>query len=233
VQIVVNHLTRMTHPRICVAGVSRETGAHVRPTTPRSDPITRDLLREEGGPFAIGAVVDLGRVTPRGHPPEVEDHVYATVRARLVGDLDGDEYIEVLERASTQDLAQAFGPALNAMPNDKYAVEIGEGAASLAVLKLRGTPRVHVNSFGRLRLRLSDPDDAADLSVADIRFYERDHATIRRDVVADVSHRLARRVDCYVMVGLSRPFEGGADHEVHWAQANGLCLVDRPTGDTP
>ena len=73
-RIIVNHVTRMkTDSRICVAGINPETFEHVRPTRPQTDPITRALLREEGGPFGMGAVVDLGKVVPEPSPPETEE----------------------------------------------------------------------------------------------------------------------------------------------------------------
>jgi hypothetical protein len=49
----------MTGSRICVAGIDTKTYRHVRPVTPPSDPLTRALLRENGGPF--GAVGRWGR----------------------------------------------------------------------------------------------------------------------------------------------------------------------------
>lgn len=69
-RIIVNHLTRMTNPRICVAGIDVDTYDHVRPTTHANDLITRAMLREHGGPFGVGALVDLGPVEPRPTVPE-------------------------------------------------------------------------------------------------------------------------------------------------------------------
>ncbi len=231
-QIVVNHLTRMGAPRICVAGIALATGEHVRPTTSKTDLITRELLRTNGGPLGVGAVVDPGPVTPAGNPPEVEDHRFATTALGHVRDMPGDEYLEVLEGVACASLEAAFGPALKAMPNDKWAIEVGEGTASLAVLKPRGQVRLRTD-FGKPRLTLSYPDDAAHLSVGDVRFYEADHSTIEDRVYNDVRARLSIGVDAYVMLGLSRPFEGSADHEMHWLQVNGICLVDRPVGNVP
>jgi hypothetical protein len=73
-RIVVNHVTRMTAPRICVAGVDPKALEDVRPTTTANNPITRELPREEGGPFGIGAVVELGSTQRVSTPPETEDH---------------------------------------------------------------------------------------------------------------------------------------------------------------
>jgi hypothetical protein len=58
-RIVLNHLTRMEAPRICIAGIDPRANQHVRPITGHSNPLTRDLLAREGGPFAIGTLVEL------------------------------------------------------------------------------------------------------------------------------------------------------------------------------
>ncbi len=81
-RIVVNHLTRMRAASICVAGIDLDTGRHVRPITRGG--LTRDHLHENGGPFALGAIVELGATTPNPNPPEVEDHWFWPDRARLV-----------------------------------------------------------------------------------------------------------------------------------------------------
>ena len=46
----------------------------------------------------------------------------------------------------------------------------------------------------------------------------------------DVNARPAQGVPAYIMLGLSRPFQG---EDQHWLQVNGVCLVDRPIGETP
>jgi hypothetical protein len=43
---------------------------------PTIAPLTRDLLASEGGPFAIGTLVELGEVTPHPEAPETEDHLF-------------------------------------------------------------------------------------------------------------------------------------------------------------
>jgi hypothetical protein len=71
--IVVNHLTRMEVPRICVAGIDPLTGRHVRPVTRLTDRLTRTML----GTFSLGALVDIGRATP---VPQAPDPPQATTR---------------------------------------------------------------------------------------------------------------------------------------------------------
>jgi hypothetical protein len=233
-RIVVNHVTRMSFPRICVAGVDTQTFEHVRPTTKPFDPITRSLLRERGGPFGMAAVVDLGAVVPEPTPPETEDHQFKIAAVRHVEDMEGDEFLELLDQMSAPDLACAFGPALERV-GWKYAVEVGRGERSLAVVRARKRLDLAVDDqFGRLQLRLNDVDPPTYLPVTDIRFYRADQETIKTNVVDDVSRRLKSGVDAFLMLGLARAYlASNDDRERHWLQLNGLCLVDKPTDDLP
>jgi hypothetical protein len=233
-RIVVNHLTRMRAPRICVAGINPETLEHVRPTTPAYDPITRRLLREHGGVLRVGAVVDLGPVTPQPAPPETEDHRFHTDRARHVEDLGDAEFLGLLDEAASPSLEDAFGPEL-ARVGWKYAVEVGSGDRSLAVVKARRKPLLEVdNRYGRLQLQFKDPEQPAYLPVTDVRFFDADHVTVRRDVLDDVARRLRGGVAAFLMLGLARAYQSSNDdRERHWLQLNGLVLADRAVGDTP
>jgi hypothetical protein len=233
-RIVVDHVTRMSAPRICVAGLDVETHDHVRPTTSATDLITRRLLRDEGGPFGMGAVVDLGSVVPEGAAPETEDHRFSTENAEHVGDLEGTEFLNLLDDVRAPDLESAFGPSLERV-GWKYAVEPGHGQNSLAVVRASRRPSLEIDRrYGRLQLQFHDPSPKTYLSVTDVRFYEPDHTTIRMDVVGDVSRRLGRGVDVYLMLGLARAYRGPSDdRERHWLQLNGVCLVDAPVGDVP
>src|SRR4051794_6475061 len=96
-RIVVNHLTRMATPRICVAGIDPETGRHIRPTAPSNEPIDRRLLDEEGGPFGIGTLVELGDVRTTPSQPESEDHLFATAAAAAARQLEPNEYLQILD----------------------------------------------------------------------------------------------------------------------------------------
>jgi hypothetical protein len=234
VRIVVNHVTRMRAPRICVAGIDIETRAHIRPTRPASAPLTRSVLKEEGGPFEIGAIVDLGRVEHRPSPPECEDHRFQLSRARPVEDLSGADFLDALDRVSAASLEDGFGPSLERV-GWKYAVEVGAGDRSLDVVRAVRRPVLDVDrTYGRLQLRFNDSDLPAYLPVTDLRFYETDQVTICRDVVADVARRLKAGVDAYLMLGLARAYRAqDDDRDRHWLQLNGLCLVDRPVGSRP
>jgi hypothetical protein len=98
VRIVVNHLTRMRGPRICVAGIDTVSYRYVRPVASPGHPLTRALLRENGGPFGAAALVDIGRVTAVPNAPEMEDHAFDATRAERVSDVDDESYLCLADR---------------------------------------------------------------------------------------------------------------------------------------
>jgi hypothetical protein len=232
-QLVFNHITRMRAPRICIAGIDPESPRHVRPTTRATDLITRALLRQEQGPIRMGALLDIGDVTPEPSPPEIEDHAFETANVRLVRDLDDQEFLDLLDEVRAADIETAFGPPLEPVGRG-YAVDAGRGQCSLAVVRAQEPPTLILDGYGKLRLHVRDLDPSPNLSVADVRFYEPDQKTIRRDVVRDVNARMEEGVRALLMLGLARakrmPWD---DRERHWLQLNDLVLEDRPIGDRP
>jgi hypothetical protein len=229
-QIVVNHLTRMRAPRICVAGIEVGTEDHVRPVTDRDDLLTRSLLTDSGGPLQIGAVIDLGETTPRPSPPETEDRLIESTALEQLELLSHERYLETVERIACHSLRAAFGMALE-RHGRTYAVDLGGGRCSLGCVRARNRPDLEVDSYGKLRLCFRDTPKPCHLPINDLRFYEEDHQTIRREVFADVQRRLLDGTGVWVMFGLSRPWASDEDEpERHWLQVNGLCLEDGPIG---
>jgi len=232
-EIVFNHVTRMSRaPEICIAGIDAEAFEHVRPMS-ATVPLTRTLLRDEGGPIGMGSLVDVGPVLPTPSPPEVEDHTFDVTRLRHLGDLDSETFLQILDAVSKPDFLTAFGPALERVGRT-YAIEPGCGQCSLAVVRTREQPSLEVNRWGKLRFHLPDIDPTATLAITDVRFVEDDHKTIRADVVEDVNARLRSGVEAYLMLGVARAHRVPSDDRArHWLQLNGLVLADRPVGDRP
>ncbi len=232
-RIVISHLTRMDAPRICIAGIEPATGRHIRPISGRSHPLTRSLLAEQGGPFALGALVELDELTPNPDPPEVEDHLFWPDRARVLGQLSPSRYLELLRAHARERLGAIFGGALE-RHGWSYAVEKGQGAASLGILRVRRRTDIQVDAYGKLRLRLTGRGKPVYLPVTDMRFVQADHRTIKTDVVEDVSIRMHRGVEVLLMLGLARAFlKENDDRERHWLQVNGICMTDRPLAGQP
>jgi hypothetical protein len=227
VQILVNHLTRMQPGYVCVAGVEVNTLKHVRPVL-RYGRLTTDLLRCNGGPLDIASVVDLGPTSYAGHAPEMEDHYFDPARTTWLFDDDPDDYWEFLNQVAHESLPAIFGPELE-LWDGSCTVDVGEGHASLGCLVPEKQPWLYVDHRGTVRLVLDYLMPSADLSVTDLRLYERDYRTPRRDLVANVQNRLDAGVEVILSVGLTRPWRKQGDTaERHWLQINNIHLEDDP-----
>ncbi|HET8556258.1 MAG TPA: hypothetical protein VFL58_02995 [Gaiellaceae bacterium] len=191
------------------------------------------MLDEEGGPFGVGTLVDLGDVRANPSRPESEDHLFATASARDLRKLDPNEYWQLLDEVAEDDLESIFGPDLERRGRS-FAIEEGRGRVSLGVLRVQETPDLEIDDWGKLRLTLDYVDDPARLGVTDLRFVEADHRTLKQDAIRDAQQRMRNGVDLLLMVGLARAFVAtGDDRRRHWLQVNGICMEDRPLGHTP
>jgi hypothetical protein len=221
----------MAHPRICIAGIEPDSRTHLRPTTGPDDPLTRKLLADTGGPFELGAVVELGATTPQPSAPEVEDHRFEPAGVRRIGRLKPDKYLGLLDEVAQESLHDAFGPELKRRGSYKFATDHGCGECSLVCLRLEGRTSLGISSRGTLQFGFLVAGESAYAPVTDLRFFEDDHSTIRRDRVSDVAARLRRGVRAWAMFGLSRPWAPTrAQEQCHWLQLNGICLEDDPLG---
>ena len=226
-RILVDHLTRMQPGYFCAAGIDLETKRHVRPVLRRGR-LTIDLLRTNGGPFDMGSVLYLGSTTSTGHAPELEDHRFDPADTRWLYDDGADEYWDALEAVSRENLEDIFGPALE-LWDESGTVDVGEGRASLGCLKPEKQPWMYVDHRGTVRLVLDYLMPSVDLSVTDLRLYERDGRTPRRDLVQSVQKRLEAGVETILSVGLTRPWQKrNDDAERHWLQLNNVHLKDDP-----
>ena len=226
-QILVNHLTRMQPGYVCAAGVDVNTLRHVRPVL-RYGRLATGLLKPNGGPLDVGAVVDLGPTGDAGHPPELEDRYFDPNRATWLFDDEPDGFWDLLEETARESLAEIFGPALE-LWDESCTVEVGEGSASLGCLKPEKQPWLYVDHRGTIRMVLDHLTPSADLAVNDLRLYERDQRAPRRDLVAGVQKRLESGIETILSVGLTRPWRKRGDTvERHWLQVNNIHLKDDP-----
>lgn len=211
---------------ICVAGVDRQTGKHVRPF--QSSRLRSEMLVRNGGPFDIGSEVDLGHVTSRGHAPELEDHFFDPKAVRRLGDILPDRFWRTLNNIVSTRLVNIFGNDLQQRGNT-CTVDLGKGSGSLGCLLPSERPILYVTGFGKIRLCVSDGQFSVDLSVTDLRLYEDDYQTPRYDAVKSVAGRIERGVSVIVGVGLTQPWKKPDDTESrHWLQANSIHLEDEP-----
>lgn len=225
-RIVVNHLTRMRSGYICVAGIDPDTGKHVRPHPESARWRKPDLVRR-GGPFDIGAVVDLGRVSYIGKAPELEDYRVSANRARWMEDCVPHDFWSLLTQVAQTRLTHIFGDDLHLLGRN-YVVDVGKGIASLGCLALSKPPILHVTAPNEVRLSFTGDPDGPSLKVTDLRLYEGEQAAVRYNVIQDMARRM-EGAGIILSVGLGRPWlKAGDTVERHWLQVNNIHLEDNP-----
>jgi len=211
----------------CVAGVEVNTLRHIRPVLHRGR-LTIDLLSTVGGPFDLGSVVDLGTTAHVPRAPELEDHRFDPPSTRWLFDYDPHDYWDALDEVAQESLEGIFGPALE-LWDESGTVDVGEGRASLGCLKPEKQPWLYVDHRGTVRMVLDYLMPSVDLSVNDLRLYERDGRTPRRDLVDSVQRRLEGGVEAILSIGLTRPWQKRGDTDKrHWLQVNNIHLEDDP-----
>ena len=228
-EILIDHLTRMQPGFMCVAGIDPATGQHVRPVLVGARLATL-LLAPYGGPFDMGALVELGPVKPAGQPPETEDQRFEAWHSRRLRYAAPAELWEAIQKCARPSFGAIFGPALR--PQGRTcAVDLGQGTASLGCLNVKERPQLVVETYGtkrNLRMRVWDGALGGNLAVTDLRLFEDDHATPRTSLVDDMNRRIAAGVELILAVGLTRPFAPDGVTAYHWLQVNNLHLADNP-----
>lgn len=232
-RLLINHLTRMHGGHICTAGVDLETRRHVRPVLNNALPLPFDLLARYGGPFEMGWIVDLGRPRPTPDVPHVEDQVFVPARAKPERRAAAHEFWRVLNEIHRTRLCDIFGPSLHEVGRGLWGTDLGQGAASLGVLRPATPPELHMaagrDGKPRIRLRLSDGEIETDLGVTDVRLFGDDHATPEAGRIRAANQWMADSREVFISVGLTRKYRVAADAPYyHWLQANNLHLSAEP-----
>jgi hypothetical protein len=234
VETLIHHLTRMRPGFFCTAGIDLATGHHVRPVV-QGLQLGVGHLRGHGGPFDIGAVVDLGLSWHIGRPPEVEDHLFMPRQAKVSRHAMPSELWSWLTRLAQPNLRQIFGPDLTPRGLGRCGVGVGKGQVSLGCLKPRRCSHLHTQPRAgkppQVRVRVHDGAYDLDLAVTDIRVYGPDHVTPDDAIIRRVEQRLRLNEEVILCVGLSRPFQpssGSSSQPLHWLQVNNLHFNDDP-----
>ena len=213
---------------ICVAGLEIASKKLVRPVLGHRR-LGRGLLRNEGGAFGIGALVDLGSTRGVGHPPELEDHEFSIDDLSYRNSLKPEAFWKRLTETSHGRLKRIFGNELQQRGNS-CTVDINCGVASLGHLRPKQITYFGVNAWDKIRIHVSDGEFQLDLSVTDIRLYKSDQQTVRRRILQSVSNRLSK-TSVILAVGLTRAWrKENDDDERHWLQVNNIHLEDDPLG---
>ena len=206
-RIVVNHLTRLRLGDICVAGLEEQTGKHIRPVCGLLKP---RLLKKQGGFLEMAWLVDLGRVKSVGKKPHIEDWEFKPQRAKLISQVEGPKFRELLEAAATDSVRELFGDGMHPVGRGgAWGTEPGHGDASLGCLRVSAGMRLYLKPRqGRttqIRIAFRQDDGEFDLGVTDIRLYADDRLTPNTQLLPDVAKRISEG-GVILSVGLTRVF---------------------------
>lgn len=224
-RITVTHVTRMHAGRVCVAGVDSGRMTHVRPVL-RVGSLTADCLAQNGGVFALGHIVDLGRTSPCGSPPEIEDHHFDLSRAKNVGRLGPQQLWSLLDSLALDDPVGVFGDALHTPEGHakSLATRKGRGRASLGVWRPLTKPTL--TRYGnKALLECGCERGPKRFSVTDTRLFENDLTTLDEQAFRRLQSALGSSLQVLLCVGLTRPWAPPMGEQMHWMQVNGIHVA--------
>lgn len=222
----------MTKGRICVAGIDLTSGEHIRPVL--RNHLAIDLAATHGGPFALGAVLDMRRLSNRARRPEMEDREFRLDHLTLKSPLPPASFWRVLTRQAETSLVGIFGSDLYRLRRT-WVLNEGHGFASLGCLAPAEIVRLWVNQYDRVRMTLGTDDGECTLPVTDLRLF--DYApetdfTPNLQRVAHLAEGLRHAGNILLSIGLSRPFMREDDEFArHWLQVNNIHLEHDPLWD--
>ncbi|MCG2808471.1 MAG: hypothetical protein L6413_09455 [Coriobacteriia bacterium] len=201
---------------------------HVRPVLPDHQRCPDTVLARNGGPYELGAVVDLGRVRPRARPPEIEDVILAG-RPAHVGDFAPGDFWALIDDAAQDELEDIFGASFGRRGSQACGTPEGYGDASLGVLRPARPMTLHWDEWkGQARIKASVPfgRDQTRVPVTDVRLYEADCVTPSYERFDLMSRMIRSGRPVLVAVGLSRPYAPDGGEASHWLQVNGIYVGD-------
>ena len=214
-----------------MAGLNPLNGQHIRPVLGNRLLTRAFLVERPNGYFGLGYRLDLGPVRSVGQPPHTEDASFEPGRVRRLGRLEPSEFWQQLKQTTQPSLPAIFGPKLAAHGR---GVALPEGAESVSLgnLYLEKPPLLSLESGERgeiLRLGFADDPSELNLSVTDLRFYQPDHKTPKKEVVAQATDWLAQGRPVILSVGVGRAYQKPGDPlKRHWLHVNNLHFEQNP-----
>lgn len=233
-RIIVNHLTRMRRGFFCTAGIEFKSGCHIRPGLAHVKGLPVNMLRSNGGCFDMAVDVELGDTQGVGQVPEIEDHEFRQRAAKIIREVEPNEFWHMLSLYAKNRLTDIFGHDLRNLGNNHFGVDPRRGNCSLGLLRPGSTPSLRIKSRAQkpdqVRMHFIDRDlNEVDLSVADIRLYTDDYASPKSDLVNQINRSLQHGEEIILSVGLTRLFAPADGSEAkHWLQVNNIHRRDRP-----
>lgn len=229
VEILVTHLTRMSGGNICLAGIDRANGRHVRPVL-EAGKLDHSFLKRPSGHIMIGSVLRFAWMRPRPLVPEIEDHVLAPAESDVVGLASEDELWAALQAAKRSTLAEIFGPEMHRVGRTA-ALERGTGRASLGVIDVSGFEGPWLESQWerpKIRARFIGDDGAPlNVPVTDLRLFAPD-CVQHNQAALDEAKAKSSRSTILLSIGVGLP---GLEPPRHWLQINNIHMKGLDASD--
>ncbi|MEQ1903037.1 MAG: hypothetical protein ABL888_02470 [Pirellulaceae bacterium] len=231
-RIVINHLTRMQPGLMCAAGIDPLTGLHVRPVMGRPLPV--ELLERNGGPFALGRMLDLGETTFVGRMPEIEDRTFVASGVSVVEEWATERWLGLCSAVSGKRLVDIFGEALKPVESRfggpaTAAVPEKSGLHSLGCYWAADARLILVQRCKKksVRLEFSEMGIRYSVAVTDYRLWNEDHLTPNEPEFARMAGLVNKTNNPVLLsVGLSRAHRFTDDEPPrHWLQVNNIHVV--------
>ena len=220
-KLLITHVTRMAQGYCCVAGITEGDHAHVRPVLGRR--LDTGLLRPNGGPFDMGAVVEFVPTPLVTEPPEVEDHLFDPDECAFLGYVREQRLWELLDQTAIGSLEGIFGPALE-RTGTSASLATGQGRASLGCYRPKRPPSLQVRDReDRRSIRVVLEDEGMEVPLTDARYYRNNYTEPDEKRLAAARDAIADGDTVVLGVGVSRPYASRIDREPrHWLQVNAL-----------
>jgi hypothetical protein len=219
----------MRPPHICVAGLDVTTHDHIRPVLHKAQ-LDTALLAANGGPFALGAIVDLGPLVDVSSPPEVEDRRFDRDTAKRTTQLTGAAFWKEIDAAADDDLNEIFGEQFEETSRS-FSTPEGEGSHSLGCYRPSQTPNIGMDTYGtKVSVYAYMPwgNQVKKIPITDLRLVDANF-TVSPARVQSLQKLVSAASDVLFSVGLSRPFaKSGSDEKRHWMQINNVFPKQNP-----
>jgi hypothetical protein len=225
---IVTDLTRFANKDIvCTAMIDLESGECMRPMPY----LAYDVMKKYK--ITPGAIIagDLARVSNPPNP-HLEDSNYT--KLNYEGPASGAEFLHVLQRSLTPDIATGFGYMFP--KSQKFLPKGTHAPQSIITVELQPSNiSVVSNKFEPSKLKLNIRDnagfDVANMPITDLGFHEYAQEHHGRGALEVLNNHLAGSQRVLVRIGLGRIYcQPGTKNDGYWLQANGIYTFPSKLG---
>lgn len=218
--IIITDLTRFApgNPKVCIAGIDRETGACIRPMPYLPFTECQRLQIFPGGILAG----EFNPVTSRT-APHTEDCHHKDLQ--FGGPCSGKEFRDVLLNSCVANLEEGFEIAVP--EGEKVLPPSHRGQRSIITLQVEpAAMEITENKHkpGSIRLHFTDSSGKRYryLPITDLGFF--DYAQRHQDSIAlhSLNQEIRAQKEVFLRIGLSRNYKSPQGKEGFWMQANGI-----------